>query len=399
MTSSHSPYEQNPLQHAHDIAFATFRVATLITHAKLKSEIEHAAIDLVVTYDAVIAAGAVEGYGQKLQALIQLAESVGHMHNSNASVLLREINALQSAIVSVIGNRQSAIAAASVDVQKIFDDRMGKNTVTMPLASQSATPIADCKIDDQKKLQSAIEQVFAPIGNSAIAESAATGENDVDNDAVVIISESQTALFDAVAIAESEEIAEELEEKVIYAIPNRMEEKKPEFKPVMEGNKHAAAKPRPNGKSLPIVSDIKKIQENKGKKSEKEAQTAFGNARSAEKSMRHHDSDTKKEVEKLEKPIEIAKIEVKKHLKPLNTIDECDFESPDERQGAILQVVRSLPNGCRMRDLANMFPAVSERTLRNDLQTLVNQRTIERFGSQGPFSYFRAVTKHEVLSL
>lgn len=69
------------------------------------------------------------------------------------------------------------------------------------------------------------------------------------------------------------------------------------------------------------------------------------------------------------------------------------------RQSAILEFIRQLPNGCRMRDLVIKFPQVSERTLRNDLQSLTDQSLIERVGSQGPFSFFRAVTKKELIAL
>ena len=69
------------------------------------------------------------------------------------------------------------------------------------------------------------------------------------------------------------------------------------------------------------------------------------------------------------------------------------------RQSAIIEFIRQLPDGCRMRDLAARFPDVSERTLRNDLQNLVSDGLIERVGSQGPFSSFRAVTKKEIIAL
>jgi hypothetical protein len=64
------------------------------------------------------------------------------------------------------------------------------------------------------------------------------------------------------------------------------------------------------------------------------------------------------------------------------------------RQSAISQFIKRLPNGCRMKDLVEKFPSVSERTLRNDLQTLVSSGHIERFGAiQGPFSYYRFKNK------
>ncbi len=91
---------------------------------------------------------------------------------------------------------------------------------------------------------------------------------------------------------------------------------------------------------------------------------------------------------------------------------EINFDNALTRQSAILEFIKQLPNGCRMKDLMAKFPSVSERTLRNDLQVLTTEDKIERFGAiQGPFSYFRAksqnrppelletVTKNETISL
>jgi len=73
-----------------------------------------------------------------------------------------------------------------------------------------------------------------------------------------------------------------------------------------------------------------------------------------------------------------------------------NFEDAPTRQSAILEFVKRLPNGCRMKDLMAKFPSVSERTLRNDLQILAAEGKIERFGAvQGPFSYFRVKAPDE----
>lgn len=63
-----------------------------------------------------------------------------------------------------------------------------------------------------------------------------------------------------------------------------------------------------------------------------------------------------------------------------------------ERHSAILESIRQLPDGCRMKDLVSQFPRVSERTLRSDIQRLIDQGLLERSGGKsGPFSYFRVV--------
>ncbi len=63
-----------------------------------------------------------------------------------------------------------------------------------------------------------------------------------------------------------------------------------------------------------------------------------------------------------------------------------------ERQTEVIEFIRQLPNGCRMRDLIEKFPEVSERTLRNDIQFLIETGLIERLGGRsGPNSYFIAI--------
>ena len=63
-----------------------------------------------------------------------------------------------------------------------------------------------------------------------------------------------------------------------------------------------------------------------------------------------------------------------------------------DRQAEIVEFIRQLPNGCRMRDLIEKFADVSERTLRNDVQALIETGLIERLGGRsGPNSYFIAI--------
>ncbi|MBI2592541.1 MAG: DeoR family transcriptional regulator [Candidatus Colwellbacteria bacterium] len=108
-------------------------------------------------------------------------------------------------------------------------------------------------------------------------------------------------------------------------------------------------------------------------------------------------------------------------LEPIASGEDIDleeiFEKPEKpsfgggnRQSAIMEHIRQLPNGCRMRDLVAQFPEVSERTLRYDLQNLVASGLVTRVGTQGPTSFFRAephgrsfgeksVTKGEIIAL
>jgi len=66
--------------------------------------------------------------------------------------------------------------------------------------------------------------------------------------------------------------------------------------------------------------------------------------------------------------------------------------SVKERQAEIVEFIRQFPNTCRMRDLNEKFSDVSERTLRNDIQTLIEEGLVERLGGRsGPNSYFEVI--------
>ncbi len=79
-------------------------------------------------------------------------------------------------------------------------------------------------------------------------------------------------------------------------------------------------------------------------------------------------------------------------LPDLSTIfsesDENDNENgvkPLIRQSAIIEKIRQKDGeGCQLKDLTSSFPEVSERTLRYDLQKLINQNLIARVGDSGP---------------
>jgi DeoR-like helix-turn-helix domain len=59
------------------------------------------------------------------------------------------------------------------------------------------------------------------------------------------------------------------------------------------------------------------------------------------------------------------------------------------RQTAILERIRQSGN-CRLKDIQEILPEASERTIRYDLQTLLEQNLIERIGNAGPSVFYRA---------
>ncbi len=73
----------------------------------------------------------------------------------------------------------------------------------------------------------------------------------------------------------------------------------------------------------------------------------------------------------------------------INIKEESNGDSPAIRQTAILDKIRQSGN-CRIKDIQELLPDCSERTIRYDLQTLVEQNLVERVGAGGPAVFFRA---------
>ncbi len=58
------------------------------------------------------------------------------------------------------------------------------------------------------------------------------------------------------------------------------------------------------------------------------------------------------------------------------------------RQSAIIERMRQ-NNVCRLRDIQEMFPDASERTIRYDIQNLIEQGIVARIGNGGPATAYR----------
>lgn len=64
------------------------------------------------------------------------------------------------------------------------------------------------------------------------------------------------------------------------------------------------------------------------------------------------------------------------------------LKTSGERQSVIFQKIRQSGN-CRLRDIQEVLPEVSERTIRYDIDYLIGNGLIERFGSGGPATFYR----------
>lgn len=85
------------------------------------------------------------------------------------------------------------------------------------------------------------------------------------------------------------------------------------------------------------------------------------------------------------------------HVKPAIKEDSSEVYS-QIRQSKILDKIRQSGN-CRLRDIQEVLPDTSERTLRYDMQRLVINGLIERIGNGGPSTFYkiRPSLKDEVL--
>lgn len=69
-------------------------------------------------------------------------------------------------------------------------------------------------------------------------------------------------------------------------------------------------------------------------------------------------------------------------------IDTDNKANGNDRQTAIAEFIRQ-KGDCRLKDIQEILPDMSERTLRYDLQRMVEQGVLERVGGGGPFSFYR----------
>ena len=73
------------------------------------------------------------------------------------------------------------------------------------------------------------------------------------------------------------------------------------------------------------------------------------------------------------------------------------FIKAEIRQSAIMDKIRQSGN-CRMKDLQDVLPGCSERTIRYDLQALLEQSMIERVGNGGPSVFYRMRQSEEAVA-
>lgn len=63
-----------------------------------------------------------------------------------------------------------------------------------------------------------------------------------------------------------------------------------------------------------------------------------------------------------------------------------------DRQASMVEFMHNFPDDCRMKNILAAFPKVSERTLRNDIQNLISEGTVERMGNSGPNTSFKLIS-------
>jgi hypothetical protein len=83
------------------------------------------------------------------------------------------------------------------------------------------------------------------------------------------------------------------------------------------------------------------------------------------------------------------------HTEPVRSAEPAIRQPANDsaiRQSAILERIRQSGN-CRLKDIQELLPGTSERTIRYDLQTLLEQGHIERIGNAGPSVFYRAAQR------
>lgn len=100
---------------AHDIAFAVYRVASLVEFSYLKRELEVSAVGLVSFLDLEAV--------DTVKRLIKLGRAIEEISEVNTEVLLRELRSLANTLEQVV----ETVAKEEIDVEKLFNRQ--KNTL------------------------------------------------------------------------------------------------------------------------------------------------------------------------------------------------------------------------------------------------------------------------------
>lgn len=107
---------------AHDIAFAVYRVASLVKFSYLRKELEIVAVGLVSFLDSE----AIE----IAKRLIKLGKAIEEISEINSEVLLRELRSL----TEMIENTESPEENAAINIEKLFN----RQKSTLPFKRQSS---------------------------------------------------------------------------------------------------------------------------------------------------------------------------------------------------------------------------------------------------------------------
>ncbi|MDD5710843.1 MAG: hypothetical protein PHV43_01960 [Candidatus Colwellbacteria bacterium] len=91
----------------HDISFAVFRVSALVEHAFLRKELERSAVELSAYID--------EEAIHRLERLLNLAQSIGEVGETNTQVLIRELRRLGNLLVS-----EESEEVVEADISNLF---------------------------------------------------------------------------------------------------------------------------------------------------------------------------------------------------------------------------------------------------------------------------------------
>jgi len=84
----------------------------------------------------------------------------------------------------------------------------------------------------------------------------------------------------------------------------------------------------------------------------------------------------------------IANAAIRQQERQSQSQGQSGNEQSEIRHTAILDKIRQSGN-CRLRDILELLPDCSERTIRYDLQSLAEQNLVERVGNGGPSVFYR----------
>lgn len=331
------------IQRSFEVVWAVFRVAEHATRPKIKQALEDRAVDYLVAKDLATLDG--------LEEIVRLSGQTKDVNKVNSSVLLREIGNLRSAILELNDCKVRMLASAknpeaAPNIEEAFSRPPMRISEIIKSISESINKAQPIK--DPAPLKPEVregEKSGNPSASSGQVSSASSEQETGKPNSI------QFSKPNPEPVAEVESTAVSDKKEIFYAPTSKQNDNPARLRPETTEGEKSGKQP----KEIVRQGWPSKVVDDKSPAVLRQAQGG-----------------------------QPRKTQEKSAINPR-------FEaviSFKERNDILMKLLakRTL---CHIKDALQTMPGISERTVRYDVQRLVDKGVIERVGTGGPNSFFR----------